>query len=231
MKDYASEFEKILQFYRENGVHFLHLNTSQRSLFLILDDSYYLTYRDDKKEIVLSIMLNPRDNNHKPIYLYRTNDRSFDDWYSDVCKDFEIMPEKEFYHAPHYRDIYINYMNENDKVPLKNFLAVIPQTKYQILNNYIIFEEIGTGLDKVEKKYQAAQEDSMASQIKYWLHFNDEDIKAFNYVIAEPLKKFSAINLDAVTEIIPAHTNVRFVFDTGSVNVLKKILSETSMTN
>ncbi len=93
------------------------------------------------------------------------------------------------------------------------------------------FEEIGTGLDKVEKKYQAAQEDSMASQIKYWLHFNDEDIKAFNYVIAEPLKKFSAINLDAVTEIIPAHTNVRFIFDTGSVNVLKKILAETSIKN
>ena len=66
----------------------------------------------------------------------------------------------------------------------------------------------------------------MGAQIKYWLHFNDEEIRAFNYVIAEPLKKFSAINLDAVTEIIPAHTSVRFVFDTGSVDVLKKILAE-----
>ena len=144
----------------------------------------------------------------------------------DYASDFEDMPEKEFYHVPHYKDIHISYMNEDEKVPLKNFLSVIPRTTYKILNNYIIFDEIGTGLDKVEKRYQAAQEDSMGAQTKYWLHFNDEEIRAFNYVIAEPLKKFSAINLDAVTEIIPAHTSVRFVFDTGSVDVLKKILAE-----
>ncbi len=226
MKDYAADFEKLLQEYRNNGIHFLHLNTSMRSLFFILDDSYYLTYRDDKKEIALSIMLEPRDDKHKPIYLYRTNDRSFDDWFSDVCKDFEELEDKEFYHVPHYRNIYMNYINENEKVPVRDFLALIPKTKYKILNNYIIFDEIGTGLDKVEKKYKTSQDSTMGAQIKYWLRFNEEEIKAFNYVIAEPLKNFSAINLDAIEEIIPAHTSVRFVFDNGSIEVLKKILKD-----
>ena len=228
MKDYAKNFAELLNEYRENGIHFLHLNTATRSLFFILDDSYYLTYRDDKKEIALSIMIKPRDDKHKPIYLYRTNDRNFDDWYADACRDFAEMPDKEFYHAPHYRDIHINYLNEDEKVPLRDFLGFIPKTKYKIINNYIIFDEIGTGFNKVEKNYKTAQDDTMGSQIKYWLHFNDEEIKAFNYVIAEPMKKFSAINFDAIDEIIPAHTNVRFVFDNGSVEVLKKILNEAN---
>lgn len=228
MKDYAADFEKLLQEYRSKGVHFLHLNTSMRSLFFILDDSYYLTYRDDKKEIALIIMLEPRDDKHKPIYLYRTNDRSFDDWFADACKDFEDIPDKEFYHVPHYRNIYMNYINEAEKVPVKDFLAFIPKTNYNIINNYIIFEEIGTGLDKVGKNSKPMQDDTISAQIKYWLRFNEEEIKAFNYVIAELMKKFSAINLDAIEEIIPAHTSVRFVFDNGSIEVLKKILKESS---
>ena len=174
MKNYAADFEKILQEYRSNGVHFIHLNTATRSLFFILDDSYYLTYRDDKKEIVLSLMVEPRDDKHKPIYFYRTNERSFDDWFADACKDFDELKDKEFYHTPHYRNIYMNYINENEKVPVRDFLAVIPKTSYRIINNYIIFDEIGTGLDKVAGNYKTAQDDTMGAQIKYWLRFNEE---------------------------------------------------------
>ena len=57
--------------------------------------------------------------------------------------------------------------------------------------------------------------------------YTEDEIKAFNYVSAEPMRKFSAISLDAVEEIIPAHIGIRFIFDNGSIEVLKKILKET----
>ncbi|MBQ7723877.1 MAG: hypothetical protein IJT57_06080, partial [Selenomonadaceae bacterium] len=52
-----------------------------------------------------------------------------------------------------------------------------------------------------------------------------EDIAPFNYILREPVK-CPAINLAEIEEIIPAHTNVRFVFDDGSVRALKQILAD-----
>lgn len=218
-----NEFENILKEYRERDFHFLHLNTAKRDLFFILDDSYYLTYRDDKKEIALSLLLKPKDETHDKIYFYNTNNRSFDEWYADVCEEYDKMDDAKFYHAPDYEDIYINYVNEEEKVPLKNFLAVLPKTNYKIIGDYIIFEEIGAGLSKKNKPYKVSEETTMSAQIHYWLHFNEEEMKPFNYIIEEPVKSV-AIRIDAIEEIVPSHTNVRFVFDNGSVQILKKIL-------
>lgn len=224
MKNYEKDFENLLNEYRGRGVHFIHLKTPEQNLFFVLDDSYYLTYRDDKKEISLSLKLRPRDENHKEIYFYNTNNRSFDEWFRDVSDEYENMDENSFYHHPHCRDIFINYVNEEEKVPLKDFLAVVPKTNYKIIGNYIIFDEIAGGLRKEKKSYKVGQADTMSSQIKYWLHFDEEEIQGFNYLPDNPCKSGTAINLDFLQEIIPAHTNVRFIFDDGSVKILKKIL-------
>ena len=216
------EFAALLDEYRARDIHFLHLKTNERDWFFIIDDSYYLTYRDDKKEIVLSLKIVPRDDKHEDYYFYNTNNRPFDDWYNDVCEQFNRLDDKEFYHAPHYENIYINYMNEEEKVPLKDFLAVIPRTDYLIFGNYLLCDEIGSGLDKNERAYKT-DDSTIANQIKFWLRM--DDIKPFNYVLREPVNS-PAINLSQVNEIIPAHTSVRFIFDNGSVEVLKKILNK-----
>ena len=124
--------------------------------------------------------------------------------------------------SPYYEDLYFNYMNEDEKVPLKDFLAVIPRTNYKIFGNYLLCDEIGSGFDKVEKAYKS-DTSSIGAQIRFWL--NTEEIKPFNYVLRDPVKN-PAINLAQVEEIIPAHTNVRFVFDDGGVRMLKSILSK-----
>ena len=60
------EFAALLDEYRARDIHFLHLKTSLRDWFFIIDDSYYLTYRDDKKEIVLSLKFWLRMDDIKP---------------------------------------------------------------------------------------------------------------------------------------------------------------------
>ena len=224
MKNYEKDFEALLDEYRKRNIHFVHLKTATQDLFLILNDSYYLTYRDDKKEIAISLLLRPRDKDHEALYFYNTNNRRLDEWYQDVCEEYYDFEDNQFYHHPHYEDIYINYLNEDEKVPMKDFLAVIPKTNYKIIGNYIIFDEIAEGLTKEKKSYKVGQDDTMSAQIKYWLHFNDEDIQGFNYVPYSPQKPGTTLNLDALEMIIPAHTNVRFIFDNGSVKVLKEIL-------
>ena len=62
---------------------------------------------------------------------------------------------------------------------------------------------------------------------KFWLRM--EDITPFNYILRDPVK-CPAINLAEIEEIIPAHTNIRFVFDDGSVRVLKQILADKQAT-
>ena len=113
-------------------------------------------------------------------------------------------------------------MNEDEKVPLKDFLAVIPRTNYKIFGSFLLCDEIGSGLDKKELPYKT-DNSTIANQFKFWLRM--EDIAPFNYVLREPVKS-SAINLAEIEEIIPAHTNVRFVFDDGSVRALKQILAD-----
>ena len=214
------EFEALLDEYRARDIHFLHLKTATRDWFFVIDDSYYLTYRDDKKEIVISLLIKPRDDKHEDYYFYNTNNRSFDEWNADVCERYNKMDGKEFYHAPHYENIFISYMNENEKVPLKDFLAVVPRTDYMLFGNYLLCDEIGSGLDKSERSYRT-DDSTIGAQIRYWLNF--EDIKPFNYVLRDPVNS-PAINLGEIEEIIPAHTSVRFIFDNGSVKVLKRLL-------
>ena len=215
------QFEAMLDEYRARNIHFLHLKTNNRDWLFIADDSYYLTYRDDKKEIVLSLKIVPCDDEHEDYYFYNTNNRPFDDWYQDVCEQFNKLDDKEFYHAPHYENIFISYMNEDEKVPLKDFLAVVPRTRYILFGDFLLCDEIGSGLDKNDRAYKS-DDSTIANQIKYWLNF--EDIKPFNYVLREPVKS-PAINLAQVEEITPAHASIRFVFDNGSVDVLKKMLA------
>ena len=61
----AEQFEAMLDEYRAQNIHFLHLKTNTRDWFFIIDDSYYLTYRDDKKEIVVSWLVKPKDDAHE----------------------------------------------------------------------------------------------------------------------------------------------------------------------
>lgn len=221
-KDYSNNFENIIDEYRSRGFHFIHLKThNQRDLFFILDDSYYLTYRDDKKEIALSLPINPKDESHDKIYHYNTNNRSIDEWYDKVKELYNTMTDKNFYDEPDFYDIQMNYLNEEEKVPLKDFLAVIPKTKYKVIANYIIFDEIGSGFDKVKRKYHI-EESGITPLIRYWL--NEEEMASFNYELRDPVKSL-AVNFNDIEEIVPAHTNVRFVFDNGSVEVLKSILN------
>ena len=117
-------------------------------------------------------------------------------------------------------------MNENEKVPLKDFLAVVPRTNYKLFGDFLLCDKIGNGLKKVERSYKS-DDSTIAAQFRFWL--NLDEIKPFNYVLDEPIK-FPAINLAQVEEIIPAHTNVRFVFDDGSVRVLKQILADKAAT-
>ena len=217
----AEQFEALLDEYRAQNIHFLHLKTNTRDWFFVIDDSYYLTYRDDKKEIVVSWLVKPKDADHEEFYFYNTNNRGFNQWYGDVIHDFEEMDDKEFYHEPYYEDLYINYMNEEEKVPLRDFLAVVPRTNYKIFGSFLLCDEIGSGLDKKDLPYKT-DNSTIANQFKFWLRM--EDIAPFNYVLREPVK-FPAINLDEVEEIIPAHTNVRFVFDDGSVRLLKELIA------
>ena len=130
------------------------------------------------------------------------------------------MDDKEFYNEPFYQDIYFNYMNEEEKVPLKDFLAVIPRTDYMIFGDYLLCDEIGSGLDKKELSYKS-NDSTIANQFKFWLRL--EDITPFNYVLRDPVNS-PAINLNQIEEIIPAHTNIRFVFDDGSVRLLRELL-------
>ena len=189
----AEQFEAMLDEYRAADIHFLHLKTNLRDWFFVIDDSYYLTYRDDKKEIVVSWLVKPKDDKHE-----------------------------EFYNEPYYEDLYFNYMNEDEKVPLKNFLAVIPRTNYKVFGTFLLCDEIGSGLDKKELPYKS-EDSSIANQFKFWLR--REDIVPFNYILRDPIK-FPAINLAEIEEIIPVHTNIRFVFDDGSVRVLKELLKK-----
>ena len=215
------EFEALLDEYRARDIHFLHLKTNTRDWFFVIDDSYYLTYRDDKKEIVVSWLVKPKDDKHEPFYFYNTNNRGFNLWYGDVIAEFDAMDDKQFYNEPYYEDLYFNYMNENEKVPLKDFLAVVPRTNYKLFDDYLLCDEIGSGLDKVEKSYKV-DNSSIANQFRFWVR--QEEIKPFNYVLRDPVKS-PAINLEQVEEIIPAHTNVRFVFDDGSVRLLKELIA------
>lgn len=218
MKD---KFEALLQEYRHQNVHFLKLKTSYRDLFLILDDAYYLTYRDASKEIAVSIPIKPKNSSRAEVEHYNTNNRSFDEWFNHVWELYETMSDKDEYNPPNFVDIRINYMNEDEKVPLKDFLAVLPKTDYKFFSDYIFFEKIGEGFEKVEKDYRV-EESSINPLIRYWRHF--DEIKPFVYEPFNPVERL-AVNLYDILEIVPEYQSARFVFDTGSVQILKKLLA------
>lgn len=217
-------FAELLDEYRAQGFHFLNIKTRHRDLFFVLDDSYYLTYRDTEKEIVFSLPLKPKDGvKAETLYYYNTNNRSLDEWYNDVIRaDYENMDDKEKYRPPHHNDIEISYLNEDQKVPLKKFLAMLPRTNYKVLGNMIFFDRIGSDVKKVERSYRV-EERSINPLIRYWL--NSEELKPSVYELINPVNALT-INVDDIEEITGRPTSARFVFDDGSVKVLKDILND-----
>ena len=215
-------FNELLDEYRRQGLHFLNIKTRHRELFFVLDDSYYLTYRDETKEIVFSLPLKPKPNSGaKLIYQYNTNNRPLDDWYDDaVCAEYAIMNDRDKYFEPDFRDIEISYMNEEQKVPLKKFLALLPRTNYKVLGNMIFFERIGSDVKRVERAYHT-EERSINPIIRYWL--NSDEIKPSIYELVNAVEALT-INVDDIEEITGRPTNARFVFDDGSIRMLRDIL-------
>ena len=219
------KFESLLKSYIEIGVHFLNLKTARKEFFMILDDSYYLTYRDSSKEIAMSIPLKPKVKGAETIHMFNTNSRPLDDWHKDVCDVYDIMSDRTEYQPPSYNDIHISYMNEDEKVPLKDFLAVLHKTNCKFFGEYVMFDKIGERLEKVEKAYTNKEGVHIPAQIRNWLHFDEEEMKPFNFEIVNPIENFT-LNLNYVEEITPSPYSTRFIFDNGSVQVLKKILED-----
>ena len=216
-------FNELLDEYRKQGLHFLNIKTTRRDLFFVLDDSYYLTYRDASKEIVFSIPIKPKaGSGAKTIFQYNTNNRALDDWFDDVvCKEFAEMDDRDNYLDPNFNDIEISYMNEDQKVPLKKFLAVLPRTEYKVLGNMIFFKRIGSDVKKVERAYQT-EERSINPLIRYWL--NSDEIKPSVYELVNPIEALT-INVEDIEEITGRPTNARFVFDDGSIRMLRDVLN------
>lgn len=216
-------FTELLDEYRKQGFHFLNIKTRHRDLFFVLDNSYYLTYRDESKEIVFSIPIKAKPGSGaQTVYQYNTNSRSLDDWYDDVvCKDYAEMDDRDKYLAPDFNDIEISYMNEEQKVPLKKFLALLPRTEYKVLGNMIFFNRIGSDVKRVEKAYHQ-EERSINPLIRYWL--NSEEIQPSVYELVNPVEALT-INVDDIEEITGRPTNTRFVFDDGSIRMLRDILN------
>lgn len=219
MKD---NFEILLKEYRRMDIHFLKIKTTSRELFFILDDGFYLTHRDASKEISISIPIKPKNSKLNEIEHFNTNNRNFDDWFNHVCELYETMSDKDEFFAPDFHDIRMNYLNEDEKVPLKDFLAVLPKTEYKFFGNFIFFSKIGEGFKKIEKNYHV-DESSINPIIRYWRHF--DEIKPFVYEYVNPIENLS-INLRDITEISPEYQSARFVFDNGSIKILKKLLND-----
>ena len=220
-------FEQLLKAYRDINVHFLNIKTEIRELFMVLDDSYYLTYRDSSKEIVFSIPLKPKVKGGEVIYMYNTNNRHLDEWYDNVCEAYDIMSDRTEYQPPNYNDIHISYLNEEEKGPLKDFLALLPKTECKFFGNYVMFGNIGERLEKVEKAYTNKEGMHIPAQIRNWLHFDEEEMKPFNFEPVNPAENLT-INLNSIREITPSPYSVRFIFDDGSIRVLKKILQDSA---
>ena len=73
-------------------------------------------------------------------------------------------------------------MSEDEKVSLKDFLAVVPRTNYKIVVSFLLCDEIGSGLDKKELPYKA-DNSTIANQFKFWLRM--EATTPFNYVLPQ----------------------------------------------
>ncbi len=218
----TNPLKQIINEYRSMGVHFLKVTTRKREYLLILNDSYYLTYWDDFEDIVYSIVIRPKEGTGKtPIEYCDMKHRSLNEWYKDVCSAFEVREDKDSYVRPHRRDIQIGYMNEDERVPLKDFLSIIPRTEYRIFGDYIMFLEIGTGLRKVEKSYHPAEKNH--SFINLWMH--QHEMRRFQYEL-EHMIRMVTIHASNIMEIVPAVCDARFAFDDGDVKVLKSILIE-----
>ena len=84
------------------------------------------------------------------------------------------MNDRDKYFEPNFKDIEISYINEEQKVPLKKFLALLPRTEYKVLGNMSFFNRSGSDVKKTERAYQT-EERSINPQIRYWL--NSEEIK------------------------------------------------------
>ena len=223
-KKEKSSFEQLLQEYRTMGIHFLKVVTTKKEFLLILNDSYYMTYWDDSQEVVFSIVISPKEGVAKePIEHYDMNQRNLDEWYKEVRRDFEARPDKDDYNPPHRKDIRISYMNEMERAPLKDFVAIIPRTEYRVFGDYIMFLEIGTGLKRAEKYYHA-NEPNVNPVIDLWL--NRKALRRFNYEL-EHVEQALTIHANDIKEIRPAVYGTRFAFDDGDVKILRDIFVGT----
>ncbi len=218
----VNPLKQILEEYRSMGVHFLKVTTWKKEYLLILNDSYYLTYWDDFEDIVYSIVIRPKEGTKKePIEYCDMKHRNLNEWYKDVRTAFEARDDKDSYEQPHRRDIRIGYLNEDERVPLKDFVSIIPRTEYRIFGDYVLFLEIGTGLRKVEKSYHPAEKGPQF--ISLWMH--SHEMRRFRYELDHMIRMVT-IHTSDIREIVPAVCDARFAFDDGDVKVLKSILVE-----
>ncbi len=215
-----NSFQQLLEEYRSMGIHFLKLVTKKKEYLLILNDSYYLTYWDDSEDVVYSIVIHPKQGVDKaPIEHCDMNHRNLDEWYKEVRQSFEAREDKDSYEPPHRRNIRISYVNEDEKVPLKDFLAVIPRTEYRTFGNFILFLEVGTGLRKTENSYYP--DEKSHPFINLWMH--RKEMRRLRYELEHPTQMV-AIHTDDIREIYPAVYGARFAFDDGDVKVLRDVL-------
>ena len=215
-----SGFERVLAEYRSLGVHFLKLVTDKQEYLFIMDDSYYMTYWEDNEDIVYSLTLQPREGSGaEPLEFYEMNHRNLQEWYQEAKKSFAARKDKELYEAPHRRNIRISYLNDDTKVPLKDFLDIIPRTEYRACGSFLLFLEMGTSLRKMEKIYRQG-EDKLPSFLNLCMHH--KEIRRFTYELVHKEHMLS-LHESAIKAILPADYGSRFVFDDGDIRVFRHI--------
>ena len=215
-----SDFDRVLAEYRSLGVHFLKLLTDKQEYLFIMDDSYYMTYWEDTEDIVYSLTLQPKaGSGAEPLEFYEMNHRNLQEWYQEAKKNFAARADKELYEEPHRRNIRISYLNEENKVPLRDFLDIIPRTEYRSCGDYILFLEIGASLKKIEKVYHQGEE-KLPSFLNLCMH--RKEIRRFTYERVHT-EHMLTLHKSAIKSILPAEYGSRFVFDDGDIRVFRHI--------
>jgi len=215
-----SDFSRLLAEYRSLGVHFLKIATDKQEYLFIMDDSYYMTHWDDAEDIVYSLTLQPKDgSNVEPLAFYEMNHRNLQAWYQEAKASFAQRDDKDLYEEPHRNNIRISYLNEDKKVPLRDFLDIMPRTEYRVCGDYVLFLEIGTDLKKVEKSYH----DSGIAEpafLNNWMH--RREFRRFHYQL---IGKEHMVTLPkfVIRSIMPVDYGTRFVFDDGDVRVFRHV--------
>ncbi len=213
-------FAQLLAEYRSLGVHFLKLVTDKQEYLFIMDDSYYMTYWEDTEDIVYSLTLQPKTGSGAaPLEFYEMNHRNLQEWYQDAKKSFAARADKDLYEEPHRSNIRISYLNDETKVPLKDFLDIIPRTEYRVCGSYILFLEMGTSLKKIEKVYHEGEE-KWPAFLNLCMH--RKEIRRFTYEQVHTEHMLS-LHESAIKSVLPADYGSRFVFDDGDIRVFRHI--------